>query len=476
MNSKTTNIGAFFFLLAANLAFLAGCRKYLELPPPNNQITTGAAFLTDNTTSSVVTGIFASFANSPVFGSALNSQLFAHEASLYTDELENISADPTQIAYYQNNLTPSIAPHWPLLYKYIYDCNISIEGIRNTSAVLAHRNQWLGEALFCRAFVYFHLTNLYGEVPLAITADYRITNKLARAPRHTIYEQIIRDLKESESLLSNSFKDGFATTTTSRGRPNSYAATALLSRVYLYTEDWENAEVEATRVISNTGDFQLSTISTVFLANSKETIWAIVPSPTFGYVSDYSLYAGAQTSPVASIDRLGSNSILSQSLLNLFEPGDLRLKTWLKPIVVTQNLKTCYLPSKYRSAVAGVEYQVVLRLSEQYLIRAEARAHLNKIPESLADLTVIRKRANLPEWESNSSKDLLARISKERQIELFTEFGHRFFDLRRTKTINSVMETQAKNKGGTWSSYKEYWPIPPAEITINPNLSQTPGY
>ena len=118
----------------------------------------------------------------------------------------------------------------------------------------------------------------------------------------------------------------------------------------------------------------------------------------------------------------------------------------------------------------------MFRLAEQYLIRAEARAQQNNISGAQADLNAIRTRAGLANVTATTQTGLVTAIYHERQIELFTEFGHRWFDLKRTGQLDAVMGIAAPQKGGTWASYKALIPIPASEISINPHLTQNPGY
>ena len=117
----------------------------------------------------------------------------------------------------------------------------------------------------------------------------------------------------------------------------------------------------------------------------------------------------------------------------------------------------------------------MLRLGEQYLIRAEARSEQNESTPA-ADINVIRTRAGLPGTTATNKAAYLSAIAKERQTELFTECGHRFFDLKRTGTIDSVMNVVAPVKVTTWKSYMSLWPIPPADIVQDANLTPNPGY
>ena len=125
------------------------------------------------------------------------------------------------------------------------------------------------------------------------------------------------------------------------------------------------------------------------------------------------------------------------------------------------------------------EYIMVLRLGEQYLVRAEARAQLNKINEAKSDLNAIRTRAGLPNTTAMDQSSLLAAILDERRHELFCEWGHRWFDLKRRGQVDAVMSviTPLKSNGAIqWRSYQQYYPITQGELDKAPNLTQTPGY
>lgn len=469
-------------LVACSLTLLMGCEKYLE----NTQLPAGTiagkdAFTSDNAVSAIVTGSFFSLNSSGPFSGGGASNM-AYTTGLYTDELRNISTSAFAIALYTNAISANNVGHWTDLYSKIYVVNGAIEGIRNTPAMLYYKDQWLGESLFTRAFLYYYLVNLYGDVPLALTTDYTVNNQLSRAPQSQVYQQIIADLKAAQSLLSSDYKDGYGSKTNDRVRPNQAAATALLAKAYLYTQQWDSAEVQAASIINNTA-YQLQTPDQVFLANSKETIWALATiSDVKAY--EYSLYNNGMPAELTPPkDPAGAYSVLvamNSYLLSAFEPDDARFSNWVRSTTITASATspavTYYFPNKYKSSTNGAEKEVVLRLADLYLVRAEARARQNNISGAQADLDVVRTRAGLPGTTAASQPALLTAIAKERQTELFTECGNRFFDLKRTGTIDGVMNVVAPQKGGSWSSYKQLWPIPPNDIVLNPHITPNPGY
>ncbi len=115
---------------------------------------------------------------------------------------------------------------------------------------------------------------------------------------------------------------------------------------------------------------------------------------------------------------------------------------------------------------------MMLRLTEQFLIRAECYAHLNDINRSKADIDLIRSRASLPNTSASTQTDLLLAIEQERRIEFFAEWGHRWFDLNRTGRSDQILPPI---KSG-WQTTDKLYPIPLTEIRLNPSLTQNAGY
>jgi len=171
---------------------------------------------------------------------------------------------------------------------------------------------------------------------------------------------------------------------------------------------------------------------------------------------------------------------LSENFLNVFEnPQDKRIQDWVNTFAIEED--TLHFPYKYKiqyeaSGGAFTEYSMVLRLAEQYLIRAEARARLGKLTEAIQDVNIIRSRAGIAILEnmnsSFSESEVLNLIILERRKELFSEWGHRWFDLNRL----GKSEILALKENSNWTPNSRFFPIPSSERMKNPNLSQNPGY
>jgi hypothetical protein len=300
-------------------------------------------------------------------------------------------ASQDDIAYYTNTLaaptansggiTPAGSEIWSSCYRYIYTCNSAIEGLTKSSTLTPSvKKQLLGEAKFMRAFFYFYLVNLYGDLPLIITSDYKINSSLSRSPKTDVYLQIISDLKEAQTLLNNTFLNGALkayAANAERVRPSSWAATALLARVYLFDGEYAQAEQQASALINNTTLFNLANLSDVFLnaglGANKEAIWQLQPVNTNGTSTDYWNTEDARLF-VLSATPSGVNYdhpvYLSPQLLAAFESGDQRalLGNWINEY--TDGSGTYYFSYKYKigdpvNGTFPTEYLNVLRLAEQ---------------------------------------------------------------------------------------------------------------
>ena len=457
-----------------------GCNKYLDQPLPSGEITQANAFVSDNSISAVVTGNFMNMVNEGFFNGGENDfAMYADEIQYYNTQ--NAGAVP--FLFYLNELVVNNANFWTPMYNQIYDVNAALAGIQGATATLYYKNQWLGESYFNRAAVYFYLTNLYGPVPLALTTDYAVNNVLSRAPQTQVYQQIVSDLQQARSLLNYSYTNAYGATTTDRVRPDRYSATAMLAKVYLYEQQWDSAEMMADSVIANTGTYALQPLSSVFTSNGKETIWSIeIPATNTTAPQAYVNYIGNMPTPIPAGKNPNTYSVfylMDTSLVNTFEPGDGRLNTWVHKDSITGSAGSAfYSPYKYNTLSTTAQLPIVLRLGELYLIRAEARAQQGNIAGAQSDLNAVRNRAGLGNTTATDVPGLLAAIVHERRVELFTEGGNRFFDLKRWGTIDSVMTAYdvIKGSGATWSDYKQLLPLPSNDLQQDANLTQNTGY
>lgn len=486
-NSAKKWISHLLILIFINI-LLSSCKKLIEIEPPKRTINAETVFADNNTAISVLTGLYVDLAGGNSGSGDLRISLYG---GLSSDEFTLFNGYTGTIynEYYRNSLisTPvnSVGGEiWNDLYTYIFRTNAAIEGLSASNSLSDNtKNQLLGEAKFLRAFFYFYLVNFYGDVPMPLETDPKINSKLLRKPVNDVYGQIIIDLREAQTLLKMQYVDinlsPYQISSAERVRPNSWTATALLSRVYLYTNDYNNAELEASKIISEKNLYDLQTLNQAFLKNNKEAIWQIQPVRTNRNANDAFTFIIPNAGPNSSTNYV----FLSQQLLGSFESGDQRaiIGNWINSVTPSSGIEYSY-PFKYKVTTNSTisEYNMVLRLGEQYLIRAEARAQLGKLSganSALEDINIIRSRAGLQGKSSSTNKqDVLDMILHERRVELFTEWGHRWLDLKRTKKIDDVMNNIASAKNIEWKSYQQLYPIPFNDIQRAPQLIQNPGY
>lgn len=456
----------------------SSCSKFIDVDLPTTNTTVQSAFKGDASAIATLNGIYTMMSQQGIDGGITSMSLYP---GLSADELTVVNGadDPTLTSYYTNSLSSSayLGPnYWSTIYSsYIFSINSAIQGLSNANELTPQiRNQLWGEALFLRAFCYFYLVNLYGDVPLVLTTEYDINSSLGRTSKEVIYKQIIEDLKAAKINLNENYLDGtLLHPSNERVAPNKWVASSLLARVYLYLSEWQNAKDETDSVISNADLYDMVDIKDAYLINNKEAIWQI---QGVGNIVTNTSEARYFILPADGPSKFSNKVYLNPSLVTDFEMGDKRKENWIGS--VTAGGVTYYYPFKYKvkDFFAPVqERTVVFRLAELYLIRAEANVMLNNFDKSIDDLTVVRKRAGLQTSVPLEKEKILNAILRERRFELFTEWGHRWFDLKRLGKINEVLMAV---KGINWQSTDQLYPIPLDDIIKDVNLKgqQNPGY
>ena len=439
-----------------------GCTDFVEVDPPKNILVAETVFDQPATVESALANLYYDMREQGMVsgGTGLTTGL-----SIYADELEYYgnNADFSQIylhgVHAGNN---TVIGWWRQAYHIIYSANDIIKGVElSDSLTEEEKNRFKGQSLFVRAYIHSLLTQLFGNVPYITTTDYQENNQVSRMPEDQVMEHIIRDLEEASDLLSD-----FGGLSDERVLPDHYAVKALLARMYLYAENWEEADAKATELITA---FRLEPdLDKVFLKGSPETIWQLKAGNSPRNTREAAQFI-IQAIP-------GQDYALSENLMSNFEEGDQRWNHWVGSMSDTENSTTLYYPFKYKADLneeESVEYSIVFRLAEQYLIRAEARLRSGDINGARSDLDAIRNRAGLADMAEAGENALMDAIVHERRIELFAERGHRWFDLKRTGKAGQIMP-QAK---ANWKDTDLLFPIPESELETNPNLApQNNGY
>lgn len=450
-----------FCVLLYIFTIASSCKKFVEVDLPVNRLVREKVFQDDRTANAAMLDLYGKYRSAGFSGGGING--ISMITALSSDELtylNNLGENPFVSINENAVLTTNKATGeiWNYAYQFIYGSNSLIEGVeKSTNLTPKLKAQLLGEATFLRAFAHFYLVNLFGKIPYITTTDYEINAKASRMEVSSIYELLIKDLKVAKDLLPTDYSSSSG----QRSRLNKYAASALLSRVYLYDGKYIEAEQESSIVIENQL-YSLEALNNVFKIDNRESIWQLEAYPGNTSTADGQQYVNSQ------IDQT-----LTSNLIGSFESGDSRLQNWILQYDVDK-----YAPNKYKdgsSASSLTEASTVLRLAEQYLIRAEARAMQNKLVGAISaesDLNMIRNRASLTNTSATTKEQLLTAIAIERRHELFTEWGHRWFDLKRTGRADAVLAPLKVS----WATTDQLYPIPEKETLINPNMTQNPGY
>lgn len=452
------------------LGILAACEDFIEVDAPDYKIIGEEVFNNDETAMSALQGIYNELFNASFINGSLSSVSVL--CALSADDLKCLKVtDHARLEFEQNNILSDnehVANLWSSAYNIIYMVNSLLEGMGNSNQISQElRKHMEGEAKFVRAFTYFQLINLFGDVPLLLTTDYRVNSLAARNTKDEVYLQVIKDLRAALEVLGGEYRNG------DRTQVNKYVAMALLARVYLYLDDWEMAEEFSGNIIEETATYEILTdLDQVFLANSREAIWQLSP---IGRGSTRTNTNEGGSFIIHPIFPSLSNLKLAAGMVDIFSAQDKRLSHWTS----FHEGANGHYPFKYKirnSTAAITEYSMVLRLAEQILIRAEAMARMGNIGGAIAQLDIIRSRSGLELLADTDpgigEEALIQAILEERRKELFTEWGHRWFDLKRTGSAGEVLG----NNRPLWQDTDLLYPIPEGEREKNPNLGQNPGY
>ena len=448
------------YLLLGCLCLIAGCDSFTEVDLPPSQLTSVAVFEDKATATAAVVDIYSKIRDTGMltgYSSGLSASM-----GLYADELVLYGGEA---GFYNNAVLPTayeVSDWWNYSYSQIYAANAVLEGLQQSTALAeTDKSALMGEVLFIRALLHFYLVNAFGPVPYIKTTDYRVNRLAARTPEAEAYANMKADLEQAIYGLPAAY------VTAERVRPNRFAAQALLARVALYNGDWAEASNAASAVLNETGLYSIDVpLDAVFREESRSTIWQLMPQMQGRNTLEAETFSFTEGPP--------PSTALSQSLLAAFPEGDLRKANWTT--AVTDGTETWYHTFKYREALgteSSMEYSIVFRIAEMYLIRVEARARWGDLIGAKEDLNVILNHAGLPDSEAHDAETIVVEILLQRRLELFTEFGHRFFDLKRSNRLDAVLSPQ---KPG-WNATDRLLPLPESELLLNDRLApQNDGY
>jgi hypothetical protein len=406
--------------------------------------------------------------------------------------------------FYATSTDIGLLEVWKKLYIGIYRANIVIEKAPDSKASEAIKARVTTEAKFLRAYYYFQLIRMFGEIPLVTKIVPPSDIIRPKSSKAEIYAQIEADLKAAADALPLSYG-------TEKGRATRGAANGLLARVYLFQSNWDGVK-KATDAVIGSGFYQLesdySTVHSLSTENGVESVFEIQAISTFGTKDDWErksegTYMNKFIAPRGQLlmEGWGCNAP-SDELVKEFEddskiwgkmdprfkatilsPGDsVTFGTVKAAIVLDPTVSSVkhycakYLINKSlptdASMVQGPSNQRVIRYADVLLMAAEAAFRLGDEPTARTFVNQVRARVAMPEYTNPIT---INEIWKERRLELAME-GLRFFDIvrqgRAASLIKATFEGRRFREG-----VNEVFPIPQAEIDLtNGVLTQNTGY
>ena len=463
---------------------LAGCEDFLQLEPVLQQ--------TSELTLSSFTGLNNATlgAYTPLYGANWYGGYFVLSSEMRggNGKLKPQDAGYQFDAYTWNYTADNTENLWSSAYIAIARANNVINSIPNFVGSESENEmlqKYTAECLFIRAIAHFDLVRLYAQpyssnktslgVPVVTET---IIAEPARKTVEEVYTQVISDLKEAENLFGDYKRDGGADP---KGFATKEAAQALLARVYLYMEDWENAAEYATKIIDSekyqmwTANQYVSVSENEDGAWGRETEGSEVIFSIYGTLGN-SGYPGQVGIPYMTNPEFHGDVVASNDLLNLYEDGDVRRNLFYSDPQGRPVFEGYWWTNKYPSKTGdgSTNNTPVLRLSEMYLIRAEALHKGASITGATAlnDYNTIRTNRGL---SKRTSAIVLSDISAERQRELCFE-GHNIFDLaRRNESLVRNDYVATSNQNIPFPDNKWAVPIPTSEMNANENMVQNPN-
>jgi hypothetical protein len=501
-NFKKYRIG---YLLLVLTVTITSCNKYLDEKDKSNFVKSNY-FTTASQAQTFVNGLYGNSSGNTGLYMFLNGDAYG-ESPFIT--LELFAGHTTSLGQSVNNgnvihertdpVNPGFETVWRSCYNSIANTNLALSVIPGISMDAQLKNRLIGETRFLRAFFYYHLVRLYGDVPL-ITDPVTITSPNlypTRTPQTQVYDQIIGDLQAAEA-------SGIPETDQT-GRISLGAVRTLLASVYLTTAgypmqktaNYALASAEALKVIP---DYTLFTNYAFLHDNAHKNQGELI------FQSQYLVGVATNAIPQLTIpfnlpvgaygDHLGA-MIPTNEFFNSYEAGDLRVKErqfyfssypqygdTTKTVIFGEHAlyKYFHVESALGNGQSD-ENWTFLRLPEAMLIYAEASNEVSGPTQAAYDqVNKIRARALLPALSGLSKDQFREAIWKERYHELAYE-NKAYFDIQRTHMVYDVIHntfgdalSTPTEQGVTMKAQYYLWPIPQREISTNSKLTQNPGW
>ncbi|SEQ75694.1 RagB/SusD family nutrient uptake outer membrane protein [Pedobacter rhizosphaerae] len=466
----------YIIILSALVVSISACKKELE-KLPQQDLAEEVVFNSPATALGALRGVYSTAQTLDFYGSL--PQVIGDYMGNNVDFVGTFPTLQELNTFSSVSTNGNVATIWQIHYQVITRANNVIAKVGAVDGLSdADKSQYIAEAKFLRALAYFQLSNLFAQpfqvssgsnlaVPIVLEPFNGTVTYPSRSTLSQVHAQVVQDLNEAIPALPPSYSDAAET----RGRATKGAAYALLSRLYIYREEWAKAESAARSTLAQ-GIYDTAPNYAFYSGNTSEDVFTIQNSAidngrtgSGGWASYYN--------PAALAGR--GDAPFSQDLINAYntEPTDRRFA--LKISGNAADGLPHFFTTKFPDAVNNSDNSPVIRTTEVYLNLAEALARQNTTPNAEAVTILnnrIRNRAGLLPKVVATQQALIDALLIERRKELAFE-GHSRMDLLRNR-----QPLRAANPAAAFGGAKTILPIPQREIDNNPGLQgqQNQGY
>ncbi|WP_419801327.1 RagB/SusD family nutrient uptake outer membrane protein [Mucilaginibacter sp.] len=487
------------FLLLLSVICFGSCKKYLDEKDNSNFVKTNY-FTSGSQAQTFVNGIYTSlylFQNGDAYGESpfITIELFAGHTTSLGQSVNNSNV----INQRTDAVNPGFEDVWQNSYVGISNANLALQQIPAISMDETLKKKLLGETHFLRAFFYYHLVRLYGDVPL-ITEPVTVNSATLypeRSAAASVYDLIISDLQAAQT-------SGLPAADQT-GRVSLGAVNTLLASVYLTTAGYPMQKTENYAKAAATAALVLPSYT---LFDKYDYLHDNAHKNQGELIFQNQYLVGVRTNAISQLtlpfnlpvgaygDHYGA-MVPTNAFFNSYEANDLRAQERQfyfssypqygdpsKTVVfgVHALYKYFHVESALGNGICD-ENWTFLRLPEAMLIYAEATNEVNGPTDAAyTQINLIRARAKLPPLAGLSKDQFRTAIWKERYHELAYE-NKAYFDIQRTHQIYNVLNntfgdatTTANEQGVTMKAQYYLWPVPQREINTNNKLKQNPGW
>jgi hypothetical protein len=465
-------------LIPATLSINSCSKKFLD-DKPYSSVVVGSAISTESDMLAAITSVYSAMRNSDLYGRSLpvKGDVMADNTFVITS---NSGRYVQQNTYTLIRTDANAAGAWSAAYVAIKYANFVIENASKLAAS-ATVNEYVGEAYAARALMHFELVRNFATpytanaaaVGVPIILSFSRDTLPARSTVKQVYTQVIADLEKAYTLMTQYRGSAYL---------SKFAARALEARVYQNMGDWPNALTTSLDVSNNSGVALLDSAAYVAYWNNPVVQASSKNETLFEVASDVANNNGFDQIGYIYLVISGGgygDILATPGLAGLYGAGDVRKNFCVKGTKSGQD-GTAWFCYKYANPAntSDKDDTKVIRLSDVLLIAAEAYYNAGDYPNANLYLNkVAQKRDKTIAAFSNTGTQVLEDILTERRKELAFE-GNRLWDLLRlqrswTKVVNqSPLSTFAVTPTNTQLVY----PIPKAELDVNPNMTPNPGY